>query len=129
MRDKPDFPEFLIYLAFGCILVPALWFLAAEVDEPWAYTARGVALMLWPCQWAFYLGKRYRETVPGPVSPTESDHYRDDLGDSTEGAEDDPDIIELRLRLDGWIRKMVVTTAVLCICIAAGAYVFHLLRQ
>lgn len=56
--------------AFGCgdwfsffvflFMYPAVWYLATKVNEPWAYTMRGVALMLLPVQWAFYLGQKSR---------------------------------------------------------------------
>ena len=52
------FGEFVAYLVFGLFMMPLLWHLSAAVNEPWAYTMRGVAMMLWPCQWAFWLGKK-----------------------------------------------------------------------
>lgn len=50
--------EVVTYAIFGLILMPALWTVSNRLNEPWAYTARGIALMLWPCQWAFWLGRK-----------------------------------------------------------------------
>lgn len=53
-----SFGEVAGSLAFGAVMLPLLWVTCDAVNEPWAYTARGAALMLWPCQWAFWLGRK-----------------------------------------------------------------------
>jgi cytosine/uracil/thiamine/allantoin permease len=59
MKTDRILKEFISFVVFGVIMIPILWMAAEQVNEPWAYTMRGIALMLWPMQWAFWLGQNY----------------------------------------------------------------------
>lgn len=60
LRSSGWLGSFVSFVIFGAIMLPLLWEVSGRVNEPWAYTMRGVALMLWPCQWAFWLGQKSR---------------------------------------------------------------------
>lgn len=37
-------------------------------------------------------------------------------------------VAELRVRFDGWLRKMILGTGILCIALVLGAWIAHLTR-
>lgn len=44
--------------AVSLLLLAVAWQTANLLDETWAYRMTGAAAMLWPMQWAFWLGQR-----------------------------------------------------------------------